>query len=991
MASTTNAPRAPRMSSRSCASDNPLQDRILPSVEFTSSYTPPASGILTPTSSVDSSPPGVRQRSTSPVPEALFQNFPLNRETPSRTVSVVEMNAGSYQREPSLNPTPTTHRTTSTYRDLHNATPTSSPAGPSSAEYNQPREQAPMHSLRGVNFSFRNLGLASSAPDENHSESEDGDYTYNIRHEELPQVPIYDTRLQNALRNVRGGFADLSQVMSQSKLVQNSSTAFHKLYKQTFAVSRFAYPVARTVGFIGVSGSGKSRVINSILDHQGLTRSGGDGAACTTVVTEFRGINEDHPDNYTIEADFMDRNEIRELLEELVSSVRKYHTDAFQEVTESEQGSIETTATRALETLSSLFPNQPDLGLEFLSRQGEDAYQTIILRLEEWVIAALESRPGGQGSLRYSEVAENAEVCMQLLDILTADGGSGVRTALWPFIKLIRVYLRSPVLRTGLILADLPGFGDLNYARVRATEWYLRHSCDEVLIVSTITRCTTDESIRRIIRRCREDQPTHIVCTHSEDVDAGESARTASASDAQYICELNSQIMKLGRRIEQVQLSRQQATEIQRLNLGAESADLRLDQFLILRRNRRVTAALSRCWDTRRRIFCVSNTLYSKYRNMNRVHADAYLELSGIRDLRRYCQSIPADAQLHATEMFLENTVPALLVSLALWASAVSEGTTLGRAEGLRGVLHDAEQSLLQSITSRQSDIRLAQNNLDRQFNELIILTIRISRANWKSQAIDTSREWAAWSPGTYAAFCRHFGTYETKVQPHRCWNEEILGQWISRLSNKWDTMLDAVEEQKDMLDEQVSNVFERICDSIEECNDFAPDTLQNLVLNMVTRQRCIVDAIHSALDGLLYATEKIKLDTIGGHDSSYIAGVMRPVYNSCREQRGSGSDAGRKQAMNRHLSSTALSVDFAIKIATDYRGFMARTFNELQEKLNDEIANVTRDLRASMSTEGDASEAGQNPRLGDDVRRRVEALREVLECAQDVVRKVRE
>lgn len=27
--------------------------------------------------------------------------------------------------------------------------------------------------------------------------------------------------------------------------------------------------------------------------------------------------------------------------------------------------------------------------------------------------------------------------------------------------------------------------------------------------------------------------------------------------------------------------------------------------------------------------------------------------------------------------------------------------------------------------------------------------------------------------------------------------------------------------------------------------------------------------------------------DTVGGHASSYIAGVMRPVYNLCMEQRG--------------------------------------------------------------------------------------------------------
>lgn len=96
-----------------------------------------------------------------------------------------------------------------------------------------------------------------------------------------------------------------------------------------------------------------------------------------------------------------------------------------------------------------------------------------------------------------------------------------------------RVYLPSPILRTGLVLADLPGlcfkfflllhvlncntgFRDLNYARVRATDRYLKHSCNEVFVVTTISRCVTDQSIDEIKSRCNEGQPIRIVCTRSE-------------------------------------------------------------------------------------------------------------------------------------------------------------------------------------------------------------------------------------------------------------------------------------------------------------------------------------------------------------------------------------------------------------------------------------------------------------------------------------------
>jgi hypothetical protein len=89
------------------------------------------------------------------------------------------------------------------------------------------------------------------------ADDDDDDYLYNVRQEELPQVPIYDIRLQNALRNVRGQLADLAQVMNRRELAQDPTTAFHGLYKQTLEASSFAYPATRTVGFIGDSGMGK--------------------------------------------------------------------------------------------------------------------------------------------------------------------------------------------------------------------------------------------------------------------------------------------------------------------------------------------------------------------------------------------------------------------------------------------------------------------------------------------------------------------------------------------------------------------------------------------------------------------------------------------------------------------------------------------------------------------------------------------------------------
>ncbi|KAL4923819.1 uncharacterized protein BDV17DRAFT_276077 [Aspergillus undulatus] len=1004
MAGTAEDPRTTSRSRR--ISHSRLQDHVLPSVELTSSYSPPSTGRLTPTSSMnDSVDHEVNQRSITPTTQLLFQNLRLS-EVQSHAAIDSGSTLSNGQRASEL--TPTAHQTT--YRDLYNATPI--PEGAPTTEPQQ-RPQTPTSPLGAVSSHFQNLILADpdGAADEgsdgnsslaswhDDSDDDDSDHLYNVREEELPRAPIYDIRLQNALRNVRGQTAELAQFMGERELAQEPTSAIHDLYEQLLKASRFAYPTTRTVGFIGDSGMGKSSVINSILDENGLARSGGDGAACTTVVTEFRNVDEEYPDNYTVKADFMNNVEIRELFEELLSNVRRFYTDAYREVDQAEeQQNIRTAATKALDTFRSLFPNRPELDLEFLSRDGEDAAESIVSTLVEWAIARLDNHPGGRDRLEEPRVASHANECMDILDRLTTDHSGGDRTALWPFVKLIRVYLRSPILRTGLILADLPGFRDLNYARVRATEKYLRHSCDEVFVVSSITRCTTDQSIGDIIRRCVQDQPIRIVCTRSEDVDARETGRTASATEAVQIRNLDDRINDLDQRIRNTRTRKRRSTGRRSQNFAAEeaslsdqreAAELELKQFLITRRNQRVTNSLMRAWGNRARVFCVSNTLYSDHRAQDPDQANAYLELSGIKELRRYCQSVPADAQLRATEAFLQIQVPALLGSISVWAAAGSDTVTHTRAEVLRGVLSDAEQVLQRRITSRGSDIRLLQDNLERQFRRSIKQTIRNSRNIWRDHAVAASRDWATWHHSTYAAWCRNNGTYQTKTKSYRCWNEEILGLGSTRLSAEWDTILDILEEQKDEIDEEISRLFQEICDSIDEHHDIAPDTMRHLLPNLATRQRCITHAIHIALDGLCYATEKCKLDAIGGHDSSYIAGVMRPVYNSCREQYGAGSDARRKQTMNRHLTSSPLFANFANSITADYGKLMEGTFNSLHQKLRDEIDNLTRDLRAAVTVEGDVSEAGEDPEHTQEVQRRVELIQEALGQAHRVVREV--
>lgn len=257
------ATERPSMPLRSSSS----QDHVLPSVELTCSDSPSSGGRVTPTSSVDTTfDPDVDRRSLTPTTQAIFEDLHLS----DGMRGAADPSGGSLHGGQAVSQlTPSTYHTT--YRDLYNATP--SPAGASSAEPREQRPQTPTSPLGAVTSHLGNLNLADSQDaafegsdrnsefDLDHisspSDGNGSDYLYSIRGEELPEAAVYDIRLQDALRHVRGRLTDLAQYMGRQEQAQDITTVFHNLYKQILDASRFTHPATRTVGFIGDSGMGK--------------------------------------------------------------------------------------------------------------------------------------------------------------------------------------------------------------------------------------------------------------------------------------------------------------------------------------------------------------------------------------------------------------------------------------------------------------------------------------------------------------------------------------------------------------------------------------------------------------------------------------------------------------------------------------------------------------------------------------------------------------
>lgn len=93
-------------------------------------------------------------------------------------------------------------------------------------------------------------------------------------------------------------------------------------------------------------------------------------------------------------------------------------------------------------------------------------------------------------------------------------------------------------------------------------------------------------------------------------------------------------------------------------------------------------------------MFCVSNTLYSEYRFSGKSEEEAYVDLAGIRELRRYCHLVPAEALMHSASVFLNIEVPKQLASLRQWTLSGTDSVTGGNAARLREVLVNVQNGL---------------------------------------------------------------------------------------------------------------------------------------------------------------------------------------------------------------------------------------------------------------------------------------------------------
>nr|XP_036586662.1 Nuclear GTPase SLIP-GC 3 [Colletotrichum truncatum]KAF6797219.1 Nuclear GTPase SLIP-GC 3 [Colletotrichum truncatum] len=326
---------------------------------------------------------------------------------------------------------------------------------------------------------------------------------HDVKDEEVPPNRFHDPKVQEAFRNAKALMSRLADALGSSPLHINPDSTIRQLHRQAQKLAHFQPPSTRTVGFVGDSGVGKSSLLNSLLDLEGLARTSNSGAACTCVVTEYHF--HDQTDFITY-VELFSVDDLVKQAEDLLKSYRHYHLNS-DEMEGNELSDFKEQAQVALDTFRAMFRGRYD-DEEFLT---EDRLKVALRTLKSRVV---ELRPS---EIEGRQVDTNLQDCSTRLMRLTSEVASSREPALWPYIKKIKVSLNSHILSKGLVLVDLPGLRDLNSARRAITERYLIE-CDEIFAICNIGRATTDVGVASVFDLAKEAglENVGIVCTKSD-------------------------------------------------------------------------------------------------------------------------------------------------------------------------------------------------------------------------------------------------------------------------------------------------------------------------------------------------------------------------------------------------------------------------------------------------------------------------------------------
>ncbi|KAF2104448.1 hypothetical protein NA57DRAFT_70653 [Rhizodiscina lignyota] len=802
-------------------------------------------------------------------------------------------------------------------------------------------------------FTFRNLYNASPHPSPapetgpilpNHTDADTTTSSaaeqvpaYNVQNEKPPEgaiffTPQFQEQLSRGIRVTKSlaGDFDHFQLKSGSDIC--------RLRDDAQQLSNFHTTDTRIIALLGDSGEGKSSVINSLLHCNGIAETSDAGTACTSVITEFRQRRPHQTTPFTIEVEYLSESNIEETVKELLWSYSQlYLPEVEQDLNGEDYKRCQEESAVAWSTLQAAFDNRTEFREDLFRDTSDEGQRKALGLLLQWTRELDWPRGGRDGS--WTSTARNADKCREITREL-------MQNRIWPFTKVIRVFLSAQVLKTGIILADLPGLRDTNLAKVRATERYLLKA-DHVFIVAKISRALSDQSLKSSLYAALaqhipqewndsagQSLSVSVVCTRTEEIN---------------FTALKTQFCGPGKAVSEAKLRNLDDNIKRAKNRGDAKAKKQFkrerDLLLIKARNDFVKAGLKRAYAEKvehktLEVFCVSNKDYDKDCRKGRVQ---FVEASGIPELRKFCHAINAQAQLDESRNFLLAQLPNLVRSARLWMEKVSEEVEdVPQTEEIREDLLD---DIKVAHTKMEKQIRERINEFKSDLQEQIMKFIDQRNGHWEKAAVSKSDDWNSWHWTQYNAWCLHNGHHYTEKRGDVNWNNELIWKMRTELAFQWD-----------MVEEEIPQLFNDVGDIVRE-------GLDEIRASLISHKAVptLSDSVSPRFDHFNYRAQRAQREVLQAFKlirrsasednyNSYVLRCMLSAYRSAAQESGTGKNRRQISTIRGHISNGNLFPSIAMLVNKDLEEFAKRTKKDIKKLIKEALEPVKQDVLISYA-----------------------------------------
>ena len=804
---------------------------------------------------------------------------------------------------------------------------------------------------------------------------------YDARQDGPPDHPAFS----DLFRNIRNQADSISE--NARRVFERSECKYlARLIDRHNAIMQHPKPGVVRIALVGQPGSGKSSLINSVLDCPDLAATGSSGSSCTNVAVEFSAPFHGQHMPFAAEIIFHEDG-LRDFILQLIEDFRRplggsdeTSSDIEDDIPEDDlnNGKNSAQAESSLSILLGLLRNHPHLsgedGLrEYLQgdtfdENGLPILERLVDSLHGHVAGLIHDQCEGNSVKTIYKQGETADKLNGLLKQYTRNFESSQEPQLWPLVKLIRIGLQNRQLLEHIIIADLPGLDDENRLRCEATHKYL-YQCDAAWIISPIQRVCDSSHVLNKVRSLnqRMEGRVTLVCTKTDaDADTALLNELSMNQNSADIAALRKE--KASEPDKRASINRLECRCRREKNPEAKKdfKQMLADQkkmfkesqhramlTLIKLRIQYVQTVMKKRVPTLS-VFGVSNKLYKdlRFTNPDKGFHQLRPDDTVIKQLRLHSLRIPGDRTWKSFQQLCRGPLKDFRDYLAIF---IQSGDIQNR--------HRWQDKLEIPSTAIERTIEEYFVNGARMFEQLIIAPIRRAEDKHRLHALEASEQWQLkpYNHTIYNKFGRNKGSFCHPKIPNQNWNEQLAGSVKQDLKRKWT---DLRNKQEDVRDNCFTILSGRIQNSLpwervqEEENPLfvedKPAFVQQFQEMTVQHSEPLKTALAEDFGRLRDLIGRIQWRIEGSGTDSYVGSELEYTYKSIAQEFGRGMKMRMHKAMSSRLEDRNRDlIDVILDRAkedlgrerTPHRRMLESEINNITQKIEENFKAMSEDL----------------------------------------------